>query len=310
MQVDFIIGIPRSGTTLLSTRLATIPHTLALLETRITIEIIKDFTEQDNQFTRTKAYLTFIKTKIEKTDYSLVDDPVRLIDQKQPTSPEETWGCIAACIRGVHPSTPKRIVDKNPNFTWHAPKIADAFPNSRFIVTNRDPRGFILSKQQKRNKTNYIVHTSFLCYLWKDFQKEMQRFTVLHPEKTMDVLYEDLSQSPTKVLQNVCAFLELPYHSELIRGYAIKLDTSKRKDDSKQKDLERDINKSRAFAWKERLPPHQKLRIEVLCSKEMDRLGFEKEFSPGPLKKNWIRLSASPYWLLSVLRKQIVRRKF
>jgi hypothetical protein len=312
VRIDFIIGIPRSGTTLLSTRFRSNPNVLSLLESKLSIAVIKDVKSENGKFLKTEKLIVKLNKKLHKTDYSIVNDPLLKLNNIQPTSAIEAIEIISSCIRYRNHPTAKRVIDKNPQFTWYVDKISNAFPSARFIIMNRDPRGFVLSKRQKRKKENFIFTVSFLAILWRQFQKKIKKIKAEHGGKTTEITYEKLCSNPELELECICKFLDLQYSKNMLEGHELNIDYSKNFERKKiiTNDLSKNINTSRLYAWKTELNRRQILRIEVICRREIKAMKYNTEFNPSILTKYWILVTAFPFRALAELRMILIHIKY
>ena len=309
MQIDFIIGIPRSGTTLLTTRLDTLPGVLALLENRIAISIHKDLHADHVNWKYVDDQLHIIKTQLQTTDYKVEGNPIQSLKDSGSKEAQDAFARFYNHVSGRSLPPHSNVIDKNPNYTWHFNKLKMSYPKSKFVITNRDPRGFILSKRQKRIKDHLIYNVSFLANVWLTFQKEIREIRDTNKDITHYVLYENLTAEPERILKELCSFLSIEYQDSLTEGTEVKLDLSSEREQIRQKDLGRDINASRAFSWKTDLTPNQRRRIEVICRKEMTLQGFETEFQPSGILQAWILFRAFPFRILSRWRVSVIKSK-
>lgn len=129
----FLVGFPRSGTTLLEQILASHPQVIALEEKpTLNPEITEFFLDQDS--------LTGL---------------MNLSDAEIEARVAAYWARIAGY--GVDVAG-KTFVDKQPSMTLYLPLIAKLFPKAKIIFARRDPRDVVLScfrRGFEMNRTTY-----------------------------------------------------------------------------------------------------------------------------------------------------------
>jgi hypothetical protein len=108
--------------------------------------------------------------------------------------------------------------DKSPNYYDHLNRMADDFPNARFIIVWRDPRGTANSILRAASLGNSYfgrkgaAHCGLLGY--EVFKKECDRL-VARGKPVCQVSYEDLISETSCVMRRVCDFLQIPYDDSL-----------------------------------------------------------------------------------------------
>jgi hypothetical protein len=202
----FVLGCPRSGTTYLGSLLSAIPGVSYFYEPPIM-----------------KYY-------------------ARLVYEGR-TSPAEARRFYRFGFRALlaaAPGTGPRIVEKNPNHTWIAESLLDAFPSAQFVMIERDGRDTALSLLEKpwhrrdsvdsgrREPGGYaygpyphfyieperaveFVATSDIhrcAWIWRRHTEEIERLgTVLPAESWHGLRYEALLEAPDATLSDLLAFL-------------------------------------------------------------------------------------------------------
>lgn len=109
--------------------------------------------------------------------------------------------------------SPKLLVLKNPELTPFFVKLADWFPQARFVVVVRDPRDTVVSMLDVADRQRASGQTSTLV----NFGRDMTRFCDYYKSHYINVLnqqakfqgrlhvvrYEDLVTEPSPILQTV-----------------------------------------------------------------------------------------------------------
>lgn len=192
--IAFMIGFPRSGTTLLDTMLGAHPQ-LAVLEERPTLQRVLDqLTQSVGEYPDCLAMLTAEHRSMLLQSYL-----------KATAS--------AAISAGS-------LLDKSPFHTIHAGLIARLFPGSPILFVARHPCDVVWSCFMTNFELNAgTVHFTSLestvrlyctvMSLWRTYAD------VLHPN-WQQVRYEDLVADPEAVLRKVTAFIGLPWSPKVL----------------------------------------------------------------------------------------------
>jgi Sulfotransferase family len=108
--------------------------------------------------------------------------------------------------------------DKSPNYYDRLNEMADDFPDARFIIVWRDPKGTANSILRAASLGNSYfsrkgaAHCGLLGY--EIFKKECDRL-LARGKPVCQVNYEDLIQDTPSVMRHVCEFLQIPYDDSL-----------------------------------------------------------------------------------------------
>ncbi len=193
----FLIGFPRSGTTLLDQILSSHPR-LSVLEEKETLQdLLRDFVTTDAGLERLAA--------LDDTEL----EPYRKLYWKRVTEflPERLPGKI--------------FVDKLPLNTIFLPLIKRLFPGARFIFAVRDPRDVVLScfmrafglNEAMRNFLTLEDAARYYTAVMKIGTDSMQHFG-----KSVHLIhYETLVDDVESEARRLCAFLRLEWDSRMLR---------------------------------------------------------------------------------------------
>jgi tetratricopeptide (TPR) repeat protein len=186
----FLLGFPRSGTTLLEVALDGHPRVVSLEEH----ELLRP------------GVLTFMR---EPLDFEpLLQDPGNALPELR-----------AAYWREVRDAgvdvTDKVFVDKHPLNTLKLPLIARMFPKARILFAYRDPRDVVLSCFRRRFRMNPAMYQLLTLEGGAAFYDATMRLADLcrglAALKWLEVRYENLANDPAQQLRAVCEFMHLDW---------------------------------------------------------------------------------------------------
>jgi hypothetical protein len=223
--VVFIVGCPRSGTTLLH-RLADAHPELAIVHETLWIP---GFYERRAGLTPdgdvTPALLPRL---IEHRRFGQLgidaDELERLLDAMAPVSFARF---VSALFDGYGEARGKRLVgDKSPGYVRSIPVLHALWPRAKFVHLIRDGREVWLSvagwKKGQRSAGRFATWKAdplATTALWWERSVRLGREAgaSLDPRLYREVRYDDLVQDPERECHGLCAFLGLDYDDAMLR---------------------------------------------------------------------------------------------
>lgn len=316
MKTVYIIGIGRSGTTLL----------LSLLGNHPDINILPE-----------NYFLTFFyrpfrnKTKFSPTDFEKVNtfnkafhilQPIVGFDYEDDFNLTHSTGlngnyeefCQQIYShyqhRLHHSEKAKIIINKNPVNTLFLEEILSIDPKAKFIFISRDPRANALSRKQSVHI--YSPSPLYNAYRWNYFTKRAIKFSSKNKDLVFQIRYEDLVQSPENQLKEILDFLGLPQvvmstDQSLERQSISEEDTTIKSDrwQKKYNDLSAPVFTKRIEAWKNELTQKEIKSIDSICSKYGEALGYRKMYDTSISFSLKTLIKGSPHMVL--LRLQMLK---
>ena len=197
----FLIGFPRSGTTLLDTILRSHPSIEVLEEKSNTTDMIKSLNKIIN------GDLNNLE-KIQEDDIGLLRDNYLESLKKNINSD------ISNSI----------IIDKMPLNIVHVGEIIKIFPNAKFILAIRHPCDCVLSCFMQNFRLNDSMANflniedssemyNLVMTLWKHYEKLNVNYQI--------VKYEDIVQNFKKTTESLLSFLEVPWTDNVLKFYEV-----------------------------------------------------------------------------------------
>ena len=194
----FLLGFPRSGTTLLDVMLTGHPD-VASIEERSTIEqLVQQVGDLPGGY------------------------PVALatLDRAGRDALREQYRQSVAALLGERARTARLIVDKMPIRSVHAAFVQRLFPRARLLFSLRHPCDVVLSNYMQQYAANEVfVHFYTLAESVRIYDRTMRIWeTTLAtlPLRTAYLCYEDLIHDPKRTLRETCDFLGLSWREDLV----------------------------------------------------------------------------------------------
>jgi len=288
LPIFFIIGSPRSGTTLLRTLFDAHPHISIPLENPFILNFYneyhlkKDWTKSDLNLlseklfeTKLKEYWSIEKWKIEKETLAR---NLLLMEGRHAYS--EICKMLIMNFHSIFPKNELLLLgDKVPVYSYFIPKLQSIFPQAKFIHITRDYRDHIRSLQ----KVNFGSHLTPLAAMrWEKCQRTIEKQKVLHPENFYTIRYEDLVSNPEAQMKNICGFLNIEYLPEMITFYTYKekMIATYKADGIElyHSSLLQPINNSHIMQWKTKMPEKEIKIADMLVGSTAEKYGYERKY--------------------------------
>jgi hypothetical protein len=179
--------------------------------------------------------------------------------------------------------------EKTPEHTGHLDRIRRVFPKAKLIVVYRDGRDVALSLA----KTPWMpggVYVGFLVWLY--YQRLVARLRRENWSDAHFVRYEDAVADPERVFRGALDFLGLPYEAAVAHGHGNREGVPPREDAWKARALE-PITAERVGTFRRELNPSQLATLERLGKRTLSEFDYELETDGrGPLSAGLLPLLA------------------
>lgn len=195
----FIVGFPRSGTTLLENMLDAHPNLRSMDE---------------------RAFLQKVIARMQASGDMNYPDDLERLDSSQLSDLRDTyWECVADVV-DLQPG--QRLVDKNPLNIMRLPIIHRIFPNARIILALRHPCDVLLSNYMQcfRAPAFQVLCSSF-DRLSRGYASAMDfwvRHASLFQPAVLELRYEDLLDDVEAQIRRIATHLSLD-DAEALRGF-------------------------------------------------------------------------------------------
>ncbi len=287
LPVFFILGRPRSGTTLLRTLFDAHPNVATPIECAFIMnmsqkyEKIKNWTRED-----LLEFHSDVQKHIKFDTWNI--DIEKMKNDLLLCEGENTFQTVCKVVYYDYISLfPKEeikwIGDKNPVYATYTPLMLRLFPDAKFIHLVRDPRDNIISL---KNVDFEGPFTALLAYRWQHSARKLYYIKKKHPNQFYTIRYEDLVKAPEKYYREMCDFLSLPYYGHVFEFYKKQDEAMKQFKTDKlmkyHKSLLSPINTSKVDLWKTQLPDRDIRITEFVGGRWTKLYGYERKYKwPG-----------------------------
>jgi hypothetical protein len=203
----FVIGAPRSGTTMLERMLAAHSHIQGGPEPHLITPL---------------AHLG-IWDKVDKAPYDhvLAAQSQKLFVEQLPRKEQDYWdACRAYCDvlygRYLEAKGNKPVcLDKTPAYALVLPFLQKVFPEGKFVVITRHPLAIFSSFANSFFDGDYHVAQEYNPIINR-YVPALAKFLRQRETPFFHVRYEDLVKAPESWFEKICAHVEVPFEAEAI----------------------------------------------------------------------------------------------
>ncbi len=302
----FIVGQPRSGTTLLRAIVNSHPRLYVPPETGFL-----PFLQVDGRLPLGNRQLTLKEMtalleqigRLNREWHDVVGDaPTFYNELSAGRERPSVTQLLDALYRRMMGDRGERWGDKTPSYARYIPQVDRLFPRAHVVHVVRDGRDTVLSAREKWQERRH-QDTYYLLQRWVDSVTAGRRDgRRLGAERYREIHYEDLVQQPAETIQELCDFLGETFHPAM-------LDHSQQfreKDtDGTHPEVHNPIFSTSAGRWQQEMTPFDRKLAHHLAGPTLRTFGYETP-DPGP----WAAgerlrrlLLALRYRLLSTVRR-------
>jgi O-antigen/teichoic acid export membrane protein len=273
----FIVGLGRSGTTLLSRMLDAHSNIAILPETWWYVVLdrlgcIEEFTDP----WQTSLFFHEVWENLK----SYRDPAARIVAgeaSKQPRYVGPTVRVLEKLGQAYANQRNARIWgEKTPGHALWLPQIRDLFPRARVLFMVRDPRDVLVSYDDRWNRgrrnTDYLISTAALL---KFYLVHLLYHPAFPPEQVRWVKYESLTAQPSAELEQICRFLGIDFEPSMLTFYQQHQNVEQDMVEGRHhRLLSKPATTEHIGRYQKAFNPSQIALVERLLGEEMQALGY------------------------------------
>lgn len=276
----FIIGHPRSGTTLLRFILSSHPRIYIPEETGFI-----PFLPYREKLLISYPEFIEILARIGSLNY-LWKDSVTSPHELYESLPVKNLALILDALYRIQiaPYGAVRWGDKTPLYVQYLKEIDAIFPQAQFIHLIRDGRDALLSARKKWPDNHYYKNGYYLIRNWaRNVSAGQEAAAWLGPERYLEIRYEDLILAPQVTTQNICVFLNESFSETMLDHTQLARKVGPGPDNHSE--ILEPISQNSLYRWKSSMSLYERKMTQRSALNLFRELGYEIERLPS---MNWL----------------------
>jgi len=293
IPIFFVVGRPRSGTTLLRTLFDAHPNVIVPPECQLIVNLYPKYGKVTNW--TLKKLQNFYFDLLEQWRFNVwMLDEGKLLRSLFACEGENSFGTICKVVYHEYTSIFNHGIllalgDKNPGYTIYTKRLLKIFPEAKFIHIIRDYRDNFVSI---RNVDFELPFISVTVSKWRYFVRKFRKASEKHPGTHLQIRYEDLVSDPEKQFKGLCEFIGIPFSDKPFDFYKKSEEVLKIYPNDLilkyHSSLLKKINTSRCGLWKDTLTESD-LRVADACAGKYAELSGHKKIYARPGLKAQLR---------------------
>ena len=276
----FVVGCPRSGTTLLRLMLDAHPALAIPPESHFIplVARVRSRYRQPSGFVA-EHMAADVMRGLRFRDWNLPEDAVRAaIRERRPVTLAAAIECFFVAYADAHGKP--RWGDKTPGYSIEMPLISELFPAAVFVHLIRDGRNVAQSLMEVPRPPRSVAESA---QVWR-YRVTQGRAdgAALGPDRYLELRYESLVDDPESALKQICALASLEYTPTMLDYH---------REDPAASVPARNWGHHRNLAkppttglrdWRDRMSPADQQLFEAVAGRELTDLGYERRFPTVP----------------------------
>jgi hypothetical protein len=292
IPIFFILGRPRSGTTLLTTLFNAHPNIRIAPEFPIMFFLYQRFKKVktwDEATIRSfvEHVFYFSKFNIRRVENLKLDKEYiigELLKYKEKGSIQLFLKSVNYYAYSVFSKEKTLwIGDKNPVYSMSADRLRKIFPEAKFICIIRDYRDNFISIKKLAEKEVAVEAPSLSLQVgrWKIFTRLFLKLKQRFPDKYYILRYEDLVSEQETTFRSLCEFLGIAYDPAVFDFHKKKEETVNTYGnfiyEKFHENLMKPVNTGRMNTWQSVLTEKEVRMADQIAGKYADQLGYERQ---------------------------------
>jgi hypothetical protein len=318
----FIIGNPRSGTTLLRVILNThkelsLPHEFQIIDIICTVFKDANFNEPGVLDRFLEHIYNTERLKRLNIPREIFEKGLRSLNHLDKASIVHTY--FESYLQSRNEPIGTRWGDKTIGTIAYIPEILEMFPNAKFIHIIRDVRDVVCSMKERvykfkfpNSKLHYTHNVIGGAYIWKQSEAFIQSNSDLNNTNYIKISYSNLIAETEEVLNRITQFLDIPFDKNMLEYYRHNSENGSIPEKSIKgwhENTFKPPQQNKIARYKLELNDIEMKTINFLAAKELEDNGFEVDNKETLFDKISVRYNILKYHLYRSVKESVIVRR-
>lgn len=294
----FVVGHPRSGTTLVQQLLTAHPAFWSAPETHLYTYVLDPVERWQNRALRVNEVAGIVQRLGEKPDIQLASATIDRIRTEAARGQLGAAQLLNLIMQAHRPqdSTATRWLEKTPRHVYHLATILRFFPDSRVIHVLRDPRGVASSPVRFSELPPGLERSGMAIERGESWNRIVDLTDAMADEQRLiTVRYEDIIDDQEAALRRMTTHIGVEFDAGVYERFASTYSqiTVGSENVRKQLNAVSEIVDRRAV-YKGRMTAEEITIIDTICGDRMRKKGYIPDFNPQPELISGLRSQIPP----------------
>jgi Sulfotransferase family len=249
----FIVGCPRSGTTLVQCILSASSQAFSLPETHFFSWVLPALQLQPDSVVGPEQLQRFRQTFEDESRLILPQPFWTGLHEQAPVTAREIF---VAIVEHHRPSAGDlRAIEKTPRHVLQLDVIGAAFPDAVFVDVVRDPIDVASSLLGVPFESSRSVLSH--AQRWIESIHAAQAYAQTHPHRVQTVVYETLVREPEASVRQLCEFVDLQFEPTMLEEFGRQAALNVGSGETWKRDVGGGVLLDRKGIWRQRMTPGQ-----------------------------------------------------
>lgn len=269
----FVVGMPRSGTTLLSSLLDAHPDLAVAPETHYFTRCwtggrIDGWADVERMLARLDRQPGVHDMALSEAEWAAIRERLRALDTP-------THGDILRALLDTYAARSDAPAwgEKTPDHLRTVPEMARQFPDAVFLAIIRDPRDVVLSLRNLPWSRSTLPEQA---WTWRRYTARIARYHEDYEDRFFSLRYEALIAEPEETLRDVCAFLETPFQASMLRLEEQETRPFDADREPWKENSTRRIDASNREKWRTQMPDVERVLVEGIVGHWLTDHGYPR----------------------------------
>lgn len=268
----FVVGYPRSGTTLLATLLGRHSKLAATPESHFVDEVTPGSQRKARRVVSDHdSILARYAESVRVKDFDLDADAVRSTFLQEEASYAALFQVLLEAFAQAHGKP--RVVEKTPAHLPFVPVLLGWYPNAKVVCIVRDGRDAVASRMaQPWTHNNLRLH----CLDWRRWVAMGDAFERRYPVEMIRISFEDLLSNPHETLDSVCRFIGEKFEEQQLDPAREAGNLIPEWEAEWKAKAGAPLDSERISAWRKNATPRDKWLMNSMMGATLERFGYSE----------------------------------
>jgi hypothetical protein len=265
----FIVGCPRSGTTLVQCILSASSQAFSLPETHFFCSVLPAM-QATPETGIDVARLDRLRQAFEAEAELVLPDSAWT--DLRARCPMRAADIFVEIVEHFRPAPGLRAIEKTPRHVLHLDTIGRGFGDAVFVDVVRDP----IDVASSLLGVPFESSRSVLSYAqrWTESIQAARAYARVEPRRIKTIVHEQLVREPEASVRDLCTFVDLTYEPDMLEEFGREAARNVGRGEAWKRDVSRGVILDRRGVWRTRMTPGQAWLVAQATRRDRRQFGY------------------------------------